>query len=224
MNDVQDKKPRITRGKSRATADRHEKLKRDLLEAASIIIETEGLAALRARTLADKVGCAVGAIYTVFPDLDAIILHIGNQTQAAMDASMQAATSTADNAGGVLLALADSYLTYIFGHPNRALALFAHRLSNPNPPPAWYQAQQEKLFARIEAALAALRPDLANQARVNLARTLFSAVHGVVLLGWEGKVRNLPMEALRAELRFLVQTIIAGLATGNGKAEPPSKP
>ncbi len=46
-------------------------LREALVSAAERTVAAQGLSGLRARDLAREAGCAVGAIYTVFPDLDA---------------------------------------------------------------------------------------------------------------------------------------------------------
>jgi len=51
-----------------------------LLAAATQTIAGRGHQALRARELATQVGCSVGSIYNVFPDIDALILEVKGQT------------------------------------------------------------------------------------------------------------------------------------------------
>jgi DNA-binding transcriptional regulator YbjK len=48
------------------TAERRQLLKDALISAAERTIETTGLSGLKARALAFKAGCAVGAIYNVW--------------------------------------------------------------------------------------------------------------------------------------------------------------
>ena len=62
------------------TAKRREQLKAALVAAAEWAISTDGLRGLKARELADKVGCAVGAIYNVVADLDELILLVNART------------------------------------------------------------------------------------------------------------------------------------------------
>jgi hypothetical protein len=47
--------------------------------------------------------------------------------------------------------------------------------------------------------------------RRETARVLFSAVHGLVMLGLEEKLGAMPMESLRAELRRFLITFCRGL-------------
>ena len=59
---------------------RRRKLRDALIHAAERTIEKEGLGGMRARELAQKVGCAVGAIYNVFTDLDDLIFAVNART------------------------------------------------------------------------------------------------------------------------------------------------
>jgi len=48
------------------------------------------------------------------------------------------------------------------------------------------------------------------------ARSLFSAVHGTVLLGLEQKLIAVPIAALRAEIATIVRAMVKGLAATAG--------
>ena len=61
--------------------------------------------------------------------------------------------------------------------------------------------------------MAALLPELERDALRILARTVFSAVHGIVALGLDEKLVSLPLPALRNQLAATVR------ATATGRAE-----
>ena len=65
-------------------AERRDKLRDALIDAAERTLETQGLRALRARDLAAEVGCAVGAIYNAVADLDELIYAVNARTLAAL--------------------------------------------------------------------------------------------------------------------------------------------
>jgi hypothetical protein len=77
--------------------------------------------------------------------------------------------------------------------------------------PDWYADARNQLFSRLEGPLGELLPHRDAAACARLARTLFSAVHGVVALGLEQKVAATPPETLEAELDNLVRLIASGL-------------
>src|SRR5436305_4114057 len=70
---------------------RRRKLREALIRAAERMIEKEGLGGMRARELAHKVGCAVGAIYNVFTDLDHLIFAVNALTLEQLEKTLTVA-------------------------------------------------------------------------------------------------------------------------------------
>ena len=194
-----------------ATAVRHQDLQGRLLAAAEAAMAAAGLASLRARTLAEVAGCSVGAIYGIFPDLDALALAVNGRTLEAIDAAMGRVAPGADPAER-LVQLALCYLGYAAANRQRWTALFQHRMPPGQPVPPWYVERQGAAFSHIEPPLAALLPGLPEEERGRLARSLFSAVHGMVALGLDEKLAALPVEGLRGQLRIVVEAVARGLA------------
>ncbi len=197
-----------------ATASRHQDLRDQLLAAAETTIAAAGLPALRARALAEAVGCSVGAIYNIFPDLDALTLAVNGRTLGAIDAAMRDVGPDADP-GAQMVRLAEAYLDYAAAHHQRWTALFGHRMSGDQTVPPWYREQQNAAFSHVEAPLTALRPDLPAAERALLARTLFTAVHGMVALGLDEKVAAMALPVLREQVRTVVRAMARGLAAGS---------
>ena len=193
------------------TSARRADLRERLVASGRAAIAEGGLQNLKARDLAATAGCAVGAIYNVFDDLDGLILRIGADTLARLERELAAPPGPVAEPADELLRLSLGYLT--FARVNKALwrALFEHRLAGGRAAPAWYLDDQSRLFALVEAPLARLLPDEPASSRALLARTLFSAVHGVVSLGLEEKLAPMPEAALDAELERLVRAFAGGL-------------
>jgi AcrR family transcriptional regulator len=201
-----------------ATGARRGELKERLTDAASRLIEAKGLASVKARPLAEKAGCALGAIYTVFPDLDALILAVSARTLARLEAHLDAIAvevaaeaSPREAARQRLVALALAYLNFAFAHRASWRALFEHRLPEGRPVPEWMVAEQARLFGKVEVLLGPLVPHMGVAQRAMLARSLFSAVHGLVLLGLEEKLGVMPFATLREEVERLVSAMASGL-------------
>jgi AcrR family transcriptional regulator len=242
-----------------------------LVAAAERTMERQGLQGLRARALADEVGCAVGAIYNVVEDLDDLILAVNARTLAALETKLATAVGRQeeappelalrqgetpapwtlpsrprvdgshesslqgpelpvlgsqgleplqspgrtsqehDHAIGRLVRLALAYLDYASTSTLRWRALFDHRLPQGRPLPDWYQQDQQRLFDYVEEQLRDLQPDSSRERRGLLARSLFSAVHGIVVLGLEERLQAIPLHALREQLTFMVSTIGRGM-------------
>jgi AcrR family transcriptional regulator len=196
-------------------ADRYAELRKRLTDAAERTIAEKGLAALRARDIAREAGCAVGTIYNVFEHLDELVLCVGSRTLVMLEAALGAARpaspcQSTEEAVADLVRLALAYLEFAAAHTIRWRALFEHRMSEAHPLPEWFIEQQQGLFAEVERPLTVLLPELDGEARRVLARTLFSAVHGIVALGLEEKLVSLPLPDLRSQLAAAVRAIATG--------------
>jgi AcrR family transcriptional regulator len=199
-------------------ADRYAELRTRLIDAAERTIAEKGLTALRARDLAREADCAVGTIYNVFEHLDELILCVGSRTLIMLDAALGIVRSASpchspEEAIADLVRLALAYLEFAATRTVRWRALFEHRMSEARPLPEWFVEQQQGLFAEVERPLTVLLRELDSDARRVLARTLFSAVHGIIALGLEEKLVSLPLPDLRSQLTATVRAI----ATGRGE-------
>lgn len=190
---------------------RHQDLASRLVDAAEATVAAHGLAELRARDLARAAGCSVGAIYGVFPTLDALVMAVNDRTLAALQAALDG-PRRARSPAKELARFAAAYLDFAATHRNRWAALFEHRLAPGQSVTPEYAARQVAMFARVAGPIAALAPSLSAEAAALWARTLFSAVHGVVQLGLEGRLEIVPVSVVERQLRELVAAIAAGLS------------
>jgi AcrR family transcriptional regulator len=209
------------------TADRKQDLKTALIGAAERAVIAHGLAGMKARNLATEAGCAVGAIYNVVTDLDDLALAVHARTLAAIEKNLTAAATEVPveaqagqrRAVGQLIRMAVAYLEFAAANKPRWRALFEARVPEGKPMPEWYRAEQTRLFTYIEQPLRELRPSLPPEQRTMLARTLFSATHGIVMLGLDEKLGVVSLEELRNQTTLIVSAIVLGLSASE-KAVP----
>lgn len=201
------------------TKERRDELRAALLVEAERTIAAHGLGALKARDLALAVGCATGAIYNVYPDLDSLILEVNAKTLAAVQAFLSGSSKIANgkrlskrDAVDELVDLGLHYLEFATTNLHRWRALFEHRMQAGHAVPSWYVERQLPLFGLVEKALRTLQPALTEQESTLLSRSLFSAVHGVVSLGLEERLGTLPAATLRSQLAELIRAFALGLA------------
>jgi AcrR family transcriptional regulator len=199
------------------TAERRKNLKESLIDAAEQGISSYGLPGLRARSLAERIGCAVGAIYNVVADLDELIMLVNARTLAALERELVAADAApairrnGDTAGERLCRLALTYLDFAVANRRSWRAVFDHRLPPGKTMPDWYLEDQMRLFSYIEGPVGELLPGISQARRALIARTLFSGVHGIVTLGLEEKLQALAPGELREQLTFAVAALARGL-------------
>ena len=184
-----------------------------LLGEARAIIAARGLAALGVRELVAASDCSPGSLYYLFGDLDGVIVAVNRDTLLRLDGALDAASRGADPASP-LRRLADGYLAFAVAETRLLRALFEHRMRDDRPFPPEHLALVVTTFSRIEAALAPLLPRVDASERAMLARTLFSAAHGIVTLGLEERLVAVPLPHLRRQLGLFVDAFEAGLRHG----------
>ncbi|WP_299751205.1 TetR/AcrR family transcriptional regulator [uncultured Boseongicola sp.] len=193
------------------TTKRREALRTTLTELAEAHVRADGLASLRARTLATEAGCAVGAIYNVFDDMTGLTLAVNGRTFRRLgthvsDAVAKVADTTPTER---LVAMAVAYLEFAIANPNLWRALFDVEMSSDRDVPAWYLEELGRLFAIIAGPLSELHPDPAPGEIDLMTRALFSSVHGIVLLGLENRISAVPRERLEGMIEFLLHRVTA---------------
>lgn len=192
--------------------ERREKLRSDLIAAAERMIASRGLAGLKTRDLAREIGCANGAVYNLVTDVDELILRVGSRTLLRLDEALSLATSAGEpSPQESLIRIALAYCDFAAENLQLWRALFEHRMEADKVVPDWSVHDQLQLFRHIYQPLAALFPERSPEELGITARSLFSAVHGMVALGLEQKLVAVPLPALRKEIATLVRAMIDGL-------------
>ncbi|MCK1542727.1 TetR/AcrR family transcriptional regulator [Bradyrhizobium sp. 147] len=194
------------------TSERREKLRSDLILAAERMIAERGLAGLKTRDLAREIGCANGAIYNLVADVDELILRVGSRTLLRLDKALSAAESASEpSPQEALVRIAIAYCDFAAENLQLWRALFEHRMEADKIVPDWSIEDQMQLFRHIYQPLSALLPTRSPEELSITARSLFSAVHGMVALGLEQKLVAVPLPALRKEIAGLVRAMLVGL-------------
>lgn len=201
------------------TTERRDRQREALVLAAEQAIAEKGLAGLKARDLAEAIGCSLGAIYNLVQDMDELVLRVGSRTLARLDAALAEATQgstpgSSDDATDTLVMIAQTYCAFARENLQLWRTLFEHRMAEGSIVPEWAIAEQMTMFRYILAPLRALQSRASEPDLILLSRTLFSAVHGVVMLGLEEKLVAVPAAALDGQIEALVRVIGKGLTAG----------
>ena len=207
------------------TAERRQNLKEALIALAERAIDQHGLPAIKARELAAEAGCSVGAIYNLFADLDDLILAVNERTLGMIEAELAGIVASSSpgqqrnttQAIAQMVRLSLGYLYFAAAHQKRWRALFDHYLAAGKHLPDWYVDRRQRMFAIVEQPLCVLLPGLEPERAAVIARSLFSAVHGVVLLGLEEKIGDISAPELEQQLTMIVSALGRGL--GNNAPE-----
>lgn len=201
-----------------AASDRRAETRAALIRAAEDRIAENGLASLRARDLAADVGCAVGTIYTLFSDLEALVLEVNGRTFRDLGAYVIEAVARETDPTRQLIEMGHAYARFAAAEPRRWSAVFDVAMGSETPPPDWYLQEIRGLFGIIAGPLGALRSDLEPGDVALLTRALFASVHGIVRLSVEGRVSAVAPEEMPRAIELLV-----GAAARSAPGAEPSK-
>ena len=194
--------------------EKRDDLRERLVAAATARIARSGLAGLRARDVTSDAGCALGALYTAFEDLDGLIYAVTARTLAALEHALREAVAAESASGRQLQRLGATYLGFARSQPHLWRALFEHRVAGDAPAPEWHAARQTALLQLIAGPLGRLQPDLDETELMVRSRTLFAAVHGIVSISLENRFIGIPTTTLDAELDRFVGLVVTGLKIG----------
>ena len=185
-------------------------LRDTLIAHAETRITADGSKNLRTRDLAKDAGCALGAIYNVFGDLNDLVLAVNARTFHRLGAAVAETLAQApQNATQQLIVMSHAYHRFAAENFNAWRALFDIERPAGEAAPDWYLAEIGQLFAYIDAPLSVLFPDHDAQKRALLTKALFSSVHGIVLLGLDEASEGVPA----AQLDEMISLIFNHLAT-----------
>jgi AcrR family transcriptional regulator len=180
-----------------------------LIEVARREIEANGLRSLKIRDIASAADCSIGSIYNEFGDFDGLILTVNRETIQRLDSILSAVP--AQDPIGHLFGLADAYLGFFTEHANLLRSLFEHRMENDRPFPEDLLEMVVRTFALMHAPMERLLPDRDPVEVALQARTMFSAVHGIISLGLEERLVAVPPKSLGAHVTQFVRTHLIGM-------------
>ena len=189
-------------------SERRQQTRETLVKLAEAEISANGLEALRARDLAKQAGIAVGAIYTHFEDLDALVLEVNARTFRQIGLAVKAASDGVpeDTPTEKLIAMAQAYHSYAQANTPRWQALFENRIVSEANVPDWYRAQVDDLFRLIVGQLQVLRSDLTAETVALVARGLFGSAHGIVSLSIQSRISAVPADKVPEILELMIRS------------------
>ena len=201
---------------TRKRAEKREALRQKLIGITERHMSGRGLAALRARDITSEATCALGALYTVFDDLDMLILEVNARTLRRLDLQMSEAVAVTTDPGKQMHILSRTYLQFARTDANLWWALFQFQMADGKHVPDWYAHDQARVLAQIIRPLKGLQPDLTEEQELIRARTLFGAVHGIVSISLESRFVGVPGATLDNELSRFIDLLLAGLPAMKG--------
>ena len=179
-----------------------------LISHAHTRIERDGLKNLRARDLAKDAGCALGAIYNVFGDLNELVLAVNARTFHSLGAAVAEALADAPQTPtDQLVTMAQAYHHFAAQNYHLWRALFDLERAPGETAPDWYLVEMGQLFAYIDAPLSVIYRNQDAEKRALLTKALFSSVHGIVLLGLDEASAGVPAPQLDEMISLILNQL-----------------
>ena len=180
-----------------------------MLDKARDTIASKGLISLKVRDVAEAADCSIGSVYNEFGDFDGLILTINRETVTRLTDALRSIRSADPRAD--LIGLATGYLDFAVSNTNLLRATFEHRMEGDRPFPQDILDMVMEAFALMYSPLIRLLPDRDPVELALIARTMFSAAHGIVSLGLEDRMVAVPQNQLKEQLTQFVEAQLAGL-------------
>ena len=184
-------------------------LRRKLIDLGEARITMGGIDQIRARELAKEAGCAVGAIYNVFGDLNDLVMAVNGRTFKRLGSHVVEAVNTSPDAAPVdmLITMGHAYLDFATTNTHAWRTLFDLEMSTDQDVPDWYMDELEQLLGLIAKPLMRNFPDMAAEDAKLMTRGLFSSIHGIVLLGLEKRISAVPTEHLERMISLILSNL-----------------
>ena len=189
-----------------------EEIREMSLSAAESIVAGQGFAGLSARKIAKQIGYTVGTLYTVFDNLDDLILHVNSRTLDALYNNMRLAVNDCNEPQQCVLAMGRAYVDFATLNPQRWSMVFEHRLPEDVPVPDWFVNKVNKMFQLVQLQLT---PMLGGQTQSSIdliSKTIWCGVHGICALAVTDKLEISDAESIHELTDSLIKNYITGLA------------
>jgi len=212
---TEDAKPRPARRRD------HAALRDAVAHEARRIIADWGPDGFNARDLAVAVGCSVGTIYNLYPDLDAIRFVVNGGTLDRLlveiaDVEAASIASGRDAPDDRLIAQARAYVAFARRNPRLYAALLDRRTRTGDAPPDWFLAKVAALRLKVEEAIAPLFPADDPAARERAATIVWASVNGLGEAALTGALRAITRVEPDILIAELIRTLVGGFAARNG--------
>jgi AcrR family transcriptional regulator len=186
---------------------RRNDLRNRLIDIAEARINEAGLSAIKARDLAKRAECAVGAIYNVFGDLQDIIIAVNGRTFKRLGSRVAQSLEGKESLPPTdrLIAMSCAYLEFASANPKAWHALFDVRMTKDMAVPQWYLDELERLFGFIAGPVRECFPVMSDEDIALMTRALLSSVHGIVLLGIENRISGVPEDQLQRMIALILR-------------------
>lgn len=184
-----------------------------ILRAAREILDADGAAAVSMRRVADAVGVTAMAIYRHFPNRDALLHRLADDTFAEVAARWVAARRS-DDVEERLVQLQDGYLEYALEHPHAFDYAYSVRRDDARRFPEDFRARRSPTLNLVADTLAeGMQAGIFRKDDIwDTAMALWAHTHGLICLYRAGRF-SYSERAFRRFYHASIRRLLDGLKT-----------
>ena len=183
-------RPKRAAGKTKR-AYHHGNLRRALLDEALATIRAEGVDALTLREIGAKLGVSRTALYRHFADKRALLAAVATEGFRTLRQQLVAAWEEGGRGPAAFTSMGEVYVRFAVANPSHYRVMFGGFVDTKASEPD-LAAEAAGAFQALVDALAVLQRDglVRRDATEQMARFVWAVVHGVAMLGIDGRLRE----------------------------------
>ena len=213
MNNVQKKSD--TTKKTKVFGEKRTRTKEKILNTTITLIQEKGANGFTARDVAKHSDVAVGTVYTVFESFDDLVFSANSHTldnlRNHIFAHLEAVTPSTPQ--DTLLAIGEAYCDFAMINKEAWLGMFSYQPQKPTPD--WVLQSHLDMLNILVEPTKAIRPDKTDEEHLNLAKTLFLSVQGILQYSLEERFVGLPTHLLQANIKMMISSVLASITITN---------
>jgi AcrR family transcriptional regulator len=190
-------------------AEKKQDLTARIVNATRELIAEQGVHSLKARDISERAGCALGGLYTVFKDIDDVVMTINLESFQYLNSKLDEAVATAELPEDKLPLIVWAYLDFARSHPKFWRAMFENHIGNDKHYPLRHFVELERLMQHFIGPLKYLNPKEKPEVLKRRARTFFAAFHGVITMGLDHQFTGNSGDELDEELIALMTMVLS---------------
>jgi AcrR family transcriptional regulator len=176
-------------GRKRADRYHHGDLSRALVQEAVRTIQARGIAHLTLRGVGNRLGVSQTALYRHFADKDALLGAVAAEGFRRLEADTRDAWTSQGGGREGLAAMGTAYVRFALTHPSHYRVMFGAALDEHPPHSELAAAGTAAFQVLVDAIIALQTADLMRRDDpLLLARYVWATVHGIAMLGIDGRV------------------------------------